>query len=275
MKIFSKIYFGLVFAFLYIPIVVMIVFSFNSTRYRTAEFDQFTLKWYKELFQNDQIMEALGVSMSVAILAALVSTVLGTLAAVGIFSMKNKMRSVVMTVNNIPMVNPEIVTGVSLLLLFVFIYNTTGLLKPGYMTLLIAHITFCVPYVLLSVLPKLRQMNPNLYEAALDLGCHPVKAFFKVVVPEITPGIVTGMVMAFTLSLDDFVISYFTCGSSVQTLPLLIYSMTKRNVKPTIFALSTLMFAIIFILLLAVNFKQIKQAAGSSKSTKKERVLVK
>jgi len=275
MKIFSKIYFGLVFAFLYIPIVVMIVFSFNSTRYRTAEFDQFTLKWYKELFQNDQIMEALGVSMSVAILAALVSTVLGTLAAVGIFSMKNKMRSVVMTVNNIPMVNPEIVTGVSLLLLFVFIYNTTGFLKPGYMTLLIAHITFCVPYVLLSVLPKLRQMNPNLYEAALDLGCHPVKAFFKVVVPEITPGIVTGMVMAFTLSLDDFVISYFTCGSSVQTLPLLIYSMTKRNVKPTIFALSTLMFAIIFILLLAVNFKQIKQAAGSSKSTKKERVLVK
>ncbi|MBQ6570627.1 MAG: ABC transporter permease [Clostridia bacterium] len=275
MKILSKIYFYLVFAFLYIPIIVMIVFSFNTTRYRTANFEGFTLKWYEELFKNDEIMEALGVSLSIAVIAAIVSTILGTLAAIGVFAMKGKLRSSIMTVNNIPMVNPEIVTGVSLLLLFVFIYSSVGILKPGYITLLIAHITFCVPYVLLSVLPKLRQMNPNLYEAALDLGCHPVRAFFKVVMPEIMPGIITGLIMSFTLSLDDFVISYFTSGSSIQTLPLLIYSMTKKNVKPTIFALSTLMFAVIFVLLLAVNIKQIKDAAGKSKNKKLKGELVK
>lgn len=257
MKILSKVYMALIFIFLYAPIVIMIVFSFNSTRYRTAVFDEFTFMWYKELFKNDQIINSFIVTMVVAVLAAIISTVIGTTAAVGIYSMKKRARSVLMTINNVPMVNPEIVTGVSLLLLFVFIYNKTGLLKPGFVSLLLAHITFCVPYVLLSVLPKLRQMNPNLYEAALDLGCNPLTAFSKVVIPEILPGIISGMIMAFTLSLDDFVISYFTSGSSVQTLPVLIYSMTKKNVRPTIFALSSIMFAIVFLLLLAVNLGQI------------------
>lgn len=163
-----------------------------------------------------------------------------------------------MNVTNIPMMNPEIVTGVSFMLLFVFIYNRTGLLKPGMLTLVLSHTTFCLPYVVLSVLPKIRQMDPNLYEAAQDLGCNPARAFFKVVLPEIMPGIITGMMMSFTMSIDDFVISYFTSGTT-QTLPIAIYSMTRKLVSPEINALSTLLFGAILFLLIAINLRQVKE----------------
>ena len=179
--------------------------------------------------------------------------------------MNNRLRKVFMAVNNIPMVNPEIVTGISMMLMFVFIFHATGWLKPGFTTLVIAHITFCIPYVVLQVMPKLRQMNPYMYEAALDLGCHPVKAFFRVVLPEIMPGVFTGALMAFTMSLDDFVISYFNSGSTAQTLSVTIYSMTKKPITPEINALSTLMFGAVLLLLLLVNIRQIRSLAGKNR----------
>ena len=175
--------------------------------------------------------------------------------------MNKGLRSVMLTLNNIPMVNPDIVTGISMMLLFVAIFTATGLLRPGFVTLVIAHVTFCIPYVILSVLPKLNQMNPSIYEAAQDLGCPPMKDFMKVVMPEIMPGIITGMMMAFTLSLDDFVISYFTSGSTAQTLPMVIYSMTKRRLSPKVNALSAIMFVIVMVMLLIINFRQLREAA--------------
>lgn len=256
MKTISKVYTALIFLFLYAPIAVMIVFSFNKSKTRGV-WTGFTTKWYTELFKDADIMQSLTVTLLVALIAAVAATVIGTLAAVGVFSMKKRLRSAVMTVNNIPMVNPEIVTAVSMMLLFVFVYKATGFLQPGFFTLAIAHITFCIPYVLLSVLPKLRQMNLSIYEAALDLGCGPVRAFFKVVLPEIMPGVVTGMLMAFTLSLDDFVISLFTGGSS-QTLSVAIYAMTKRRVSPKINALSTLLFGAVLLLLVLINLRQMR-----------------
>ena len=188
----------------------------------------------------------------------MVSTVLGTAAAIGIGGLNKWIKRVVMNFTNLPMVNPEIVTGVSLMLLFVFAVSSLPGLSLGMWSLILAHITFCLPYVILSVMPKLRQMDPHLYEAAQDLGCSPVRAFFKVVLPEIMPGIVTGMIMAFTLSIDDFVISYFTSGTT-QTLPIYIYSMTRKRISPEINALSTLLFAVILVLLLIVNFRQSKE----------------
>lgn len=252
MKALSRIYNGLVFLFLYIPIIVLIVFSFNDSKNR-VKWHGFTLDWYKDLFQNEQILDALWVSLEVAFLAAIFATVIGTMAAVGIYGMKGRAGRWLMAINNIPMVNPEIVTGISAMLMFVAIYRLTGLLRPGFLTLLLAHITFCIPYVVLQVLPKLRQMNKYMYEAALDLGCHPFSAFFKVVMPEIMPGIITGALMAFTMSLDDFVISYFNSGSTAQNLSVTIYTMTKRPVTPEINALSTLLFGSVLVLLLAVN----------------------
>ena len=203
------------------------------------------------------ILEALRNTLIIAVIAAAAATVLGTVAAVGINSMKKLPRRVMMNITNFPMVNPEIVTGVSLMLLFVFAVGLFGGRSLGMASLIAAHITFCLPYVILSVLPKLRQMNPNLYEAAQDLGCPPVRAFFKVVLPEIAPGIVTGMIMAFTLSIDDFVISYFTSGTT-QTLPIYIYSMTRKRVSPEINALSTVLFAVVMVLLIVVNVRQSK-----------------
>lgn len=260
MKILSKIYTTLIFVFLYAPIVVLIVFSFNNGKSRSV-WKGFSLRWYENLFNDDTILEALWTSIEVAVLAAIFSAIIGTAAAVGLKHMNKGIRSVMLTLNNIPMVNPDIVTGISMMLLFVAIFSLTGLLRPGFNTLVIAHVTFCIPYVLLSVLPKLNQMNPSIYEAAQDLGCPPFRAFFKVVVPEIMPGIVTGMMMAFTLSLDDFVISYFTSGSTAQTLPMVIYSMTKRRLSPKINALSAIMFLIVLILLIAINLKQIRENA--------------
>ena len=251
MKTLSKLYTALIFVFLYAPILVLVVFSFNDSKSRSI-WGGFTFKWYGRLMQNTEILNALTNTLLIAVLTAVAATLLGTAAAIGINGMNKWMRRAVMNVTNLPMANPEIVTGVSMLLLFVFLHDRVGILKPGFATLLIAHITFCLPYVVLSVLPKLRQMDPNLYEAAQDLGCAPRKAFFKVVLPEIMPGIITGMMMSFTMSIDDFVISYFTSGTT-ETLPIAIYSMTRKLVSPEINALSTLLF-----LLVMVNLRQIR-----------------
>lgn len=269
MKVLSRIYNTLIFAFLYLPIVVLIAFSFNDSRSRSV-WHGFTTRWYEALVHNDLILGSLWITLQVALIATVFATIIGTMAAVGMHGMNKRLRKALMAVNNIPMVNPEIVTAISLMLMFVFISRVTGgLLKPGFGTLAIAHITFCIPYVVLQVSPKLRQMNPHMYEAALDLGCHPVGAFFKVVLPEILPGVVTGAIMAFTMSLDDFVISYFNQGNNAQTLSVTIYSMTKKPVTPEINALSTLMFGTVLLLLLLVNIYQIrdldkkeKRAAG-------------
>ena len=261
----SKLYIALIFLFLYAPMLVMMVFSFNGTE-STYVFSGFSLQWYERLFHDRATMNALKNTVVLAVTSAAVSTVMGTLAAVGIDSMKKKyLKTSVMTVTNIPMMNPEIVTGISMMLLFVFAGTMFGRKNVlGFWTILIAHISFQLPYIILSVLPKLRQTDPRIYEAAQDLGCHPVKAFFKVVFPAILPGIVAGAIMAFTLSLDDFIISYFTNGPDFQTLPIQIFSMTKKRVKPDMYALSTLIFAAIFILLILMNFAQ-------SKSDKKQR----
>lgn len=258
MKIGSKIYIGLVFLFLYAPIIVLIVFSFNDTATGSRSvWGGVTLKWYQKLFEDKMILEALRNTLVIALITAVGSTVLGTVAAIGINSMKRRPKRVMMNITNFPMINPEIVTGVSMMLLFVFAVNLFGGRSLGMVTLIMAHITFCLPYVILSVLPKLRQLDPNMYEAAQDLGCPPVKAFFKVVMPQIMSGIVTGAIMAFTLSIDDFVISYFTSGTT-QTLPIYIYSMTRKRISPEINALSTVLFAVIIVLLIIVNVRQRK-----------------
>ncbi len=242
---------SLVLFFLYIPIFVLIVFSFNETKSRSV-FSGFTLDWYVRLFNNRIIISSLINTIIIACLASVISTVLGTLAAIGINNMKKIPKAVVMNVTNMPIINPEIVTGVSLMLLFVFFAARMNL-EFGFATLLIAHITFDVPYVILNVMPKFNQMNPHIYEAAQDLGCSPFKAFRKVVLPEIMPGVVSGFLMSFTYSLDDFVISYFTSGSTSQTLPITIYSMTRRKVSPEINALSTLIFIAVVIVLIVKN----------------------
>lgn len=263
----SKLYIALVFIFLYAPMVVMTVFSFNGSE-STYILDGFSLQWYSHLFRDSMTMNALKNTVILAVISSVISTLLGSAAAVGIYNMKNKLlKSSVMTATNIPMMNPEIVTGISMMLLFVFagaLMNRANVL--GFATILIAHITFQLPYVILSVLPKLRQSDPRVFEAAQDLGCHPVKAFFKVVLPQIRSGIVSGAIMAFTLSLDDFIISYFTNGPDFQTLPIHIFSMTKKRVKPDMYALSTLIFVVILILLILMNIAQ----SNSDKKQRKE-----
>ena len=244
--------------FLYVPIFVLIVFSFNETKSRSV-FSGFTLDWYRKLIHNDIIISSLINTIIIAVIASIVSTILGTLAAIGINNMRRVPKAMVMNITNMPIINPEIVTGVSLMLLFVFFAARMNL-EFGFQTLVISHITFDVPYVILNIMPKFRQMDPHLYEAAQDLGCGPAKAFFKVVLPEIMPGVVSGFLMAFTYSLDDFVISYFTSGSTSQTLPITIYSMTRRKVSPEINALSAIIFAVVVIILLIKNFVENKQA---------------
>lgn len=265
----SGIYTALVFIFLYAPIAVLVIFSFNLGK-STSVFEGFSLYWYKELFNDAATLEAFKNSMIVAVVSSLIATVMGTAAATAIFGYKNKLfKSSIMTVTNIPMMNPEIVTGVSMMLLFVFIgalFGKTGTL--GFATLIIAHTTFELPYVILNVLPKLRQTDPHLAEAAQDLGCTPVQAFFKVMLPAIMPGIISGLMMAFTLSVDDFIISYFVSGTDSQTLPIRIFSMTKRRVTPDMYALSTLIFLAILVLLIVSN---IISARGDKKFSKKEK----
>ncbi len=261
MKKLGKVYLGLVLFFLYVPIFVLIVFSFNETKSRSV-FSGFTLDWYIRLFNNRIIISSLINTIIIACISSVISTVLGTLAAIGINNMRKVPKAVVMNITNMPIINPEIVTGVSLMLLFVFFAARMNL-EFGFVTLLIAHITFNVPYVILNVMPKFNQMDPHIYEAAQDLGCSPVQAFRKVVLPEIMPGVISGFLMSFTYSLDDFVISYFTSGSTSQTLPITIYSMTRRKVSPEINALSTLIFISVVVILIVKNIiekKALKKA---------------
>lgn len=254
MKIFSKIYLALVFTVLYIPILVLMLFSFNSTA-NTGDMTGLSFYWYQELFQSPDTFNALKNTLILAVSASVISTVIGTAAAVGISKFRgNFFKNSLISLTNIPMMNPDIVTGISMMLLFVFIGTVAGNdEKLSFLTLLIAHVTFCLPYVILSVRPKIMQLPKDLPEAAMDLGCTPLQSFFKVELPNIMPGVISGMILAFTLSLDDFVISYFTTGNDFQTLPLLIYSMTKKEVKPDIYALSTLMILAVTALLVLSN----------------------
>ncbi len=242
---------ALVMLFLYAPIFVLIVFSFNQSKSKSV-FTGFTLDWYAKLFNNEIILSSLRNTLIIAVIASFAATILGTSAAIGINSMKKVPKAVVMNITNIPVINPEIVTGVSLMLLFVFFAARMNF-EFGFVTLIIAHITFDVPYVILNVLPKFKQMNPSIYEAAQDLGCNPAQAFFKVVLPEIMPGVLSGFLMAFAFSLDDFVVSYFTSGSTFQTLPITIYSMTRKRVSPQINALSTIIFVVVMAILITKN----------------------
>jgi spermidine/putrescine transport system permease protein len=247
----SRGYLGLILVFLYAPILVLIAFSFNSIR-SMSKWGGFSFRWYTELFQNDTIMSALWVTVSVAVIAAIVATALGTLAAIGIHGYRRRTQNLVLNVTYLPILNPDIVTGLSLMLLFLFVG-----LPRGYFTLVLAHITFNIPYVILSVLPKLRQMDPNLYEAALDLGATPGYALRRVIIPEIMPGIVTGALLALTLSLDDFVISLFT-QTGTSNISILVYSMARRSINPQINALSTLLFVAVLALLFIVNLRASK-----------------
>lgn len=263
MKTLSKIYMTILLLFLYVPIFVLIIFSFNVTKSRTV-FEGFTFDWYIRLFKNELILTSFRNTLIISVVASVLSTVLGTAAAIGINNMRKLPKAAVLNITNIPVINPEIVTGVSLMLLFVF-FSARMNFNFGFITLIIAHITFDVPYVILNVMPKFRQMNSNLYEAAQDLGCNPMKAFFKVVLPEIMPGIVSGFLMSFTFSLDDFVVSYFTSGATSQTLPITIYSMTRRKVSPEINALSTIIFLVVVIVLIVKNIIENKSAGEAIK----------
>ena len=266
MKKTGYIYVALIFVLMYLPLLVMVAFSFNASN-STSNFTGFSLYWYVEMLRDAGAMQALKNTFVLAAVNAVVATVLGTVAAVGIFGMKNKwFKSGLLSVTNIPMMNPEIVTGVSLMLLFAFWGKMMS--RPeslGFGTMLIAHVTFSLPYVVLNVLPKLRQTDPHLAEAAQDLGSTPLQAFFKVVLPSIMPGVVSGALMAFTLSIDDFVISHYVSGSYV-TLPLLIYSMTKKRVTPEMYAVCTCIFLSVLVLLLVMNILQIRQAKKSKRS---------
>ena len=256
-KIGSKTYLVFCLLFLYLPIFVMMAFSFNESKSR-AHFTGFTFKWYEELLGNDLIMTSFWNTIMIAVMASVIATLLGTLAAIGISQMRKTSRKMIMNCTYLPIINPEIVTGVALCLLFVYLANWFGL-QFGFTTVLIAHITFSLPYVILNVLPKLRQMDKNVYEAALDLGCNPTKAYWKVVIPEIMPGIFAGFLMSFTYSLDDFIITYFVCGSGFQTLPVTIYAMVRKKVNPEINALSTILFLIVLILLILMNVFNMKK----------------
>ena len=246
-KTFRTVWMALVLIFLYAPIAVMIALSFNASVSR-SQWTGFTLHWYAELLHDPVILGALRTTLEVAVIATVVSTVIGTLGAIGMHAMSTGMANMLINVSYLPMTTPDIVTGVSLMLMFLF-----AKVPLGKWTMIMAHIAFDIPYVLFSVMPKLRQMNPNLYVAALDLGCHPIKALYKVIVPEIMPGIFTGALLAFTMSLDDFVISYFTSSDMYPNLSRIVYSSTKLGVKPTMYALSTLMFGTILVLLVLIN----------------------
>ena len=272
MKKLSHLYIALILIFLFAPIAVLVFFSFNQGS-STSVFTGFSPKWYVELFKNSEILEALKNSIILAVSSSLIATIIGTAASFGIHHMKNKpLRRSIMTTTNIPMMNPEIITGISMMFLFVFVGGLLGLSnKLSFWTMLIAHITFNLPYVILNVLPKFKQMDKSLPEAALDLGCTPLQSFFKVQLPAIMPGVLTGLIMSFTMSFDDFVVSYFTSGNDFQTLPILIYSMTKKNVKPTIYALSTIVFFVILIMLLLSNLEGSADERMKSKLAKEEK----
>ena len=270
----DRVLMALVFLFLYAPIIILIVFSFNAGT-SSSVWKGFSLKWYESLLSNRLIMNSVYTTLMVSLLSTIVAAIAGTFAAIGLYAMSRRRRAIVNSVNNIPMMNADIVTGVSMCLLFVAFFNGWGSfaawfnalglfqlpvrLTMGFGTLLIAHITFNIPYVILSVSPKLRQMDRNLVDAAMDLGCTWMQAFWKVIIPEIKPGIVSGALTAFTMSIDDFVISYFTAGSSASTLAMTIYGMTKKKVTPEINAISTLLFVTVLILLAVINLREARQ----------------
>ena len=258
-KTLGNLFIALIYIILYAPLLVMVFFSFNEAK-STTVFTGFSLKWYAELFSSSDTMTALRNTLVLAVTSAVIATVIGTAAAVYMYKLRSRAwKASLDMVTNLPMMNPEIVTGVSMMLLFVFVGRLIGASNSlSFGTLLIAHVTFNLPYVILNVLPKLNQTDPHLAEAALDLGSTPMEAFFKVTLPSILPGIVSGMIMAFTMSLDDFVISYYTTGSDFQTLPLKIFAMTKKTVKPDMYALSSLIFLTVLVLLLVVNISQMR-----------------
>lgn len=262
----GKAFTALTFFFLYAPIIVLIVFSFNNSNSRTI-WTGFTFNWYRELFKDSLIMSSLQTTILVSVIASLTAAAIGTYAAIGFYNMKKRWRSPLLMVNNIPVVNADIITGVSLSLLFVSAGAFMGF-NLGFSTLLIAHISFDIPYVILSVMPKLYQLDRNLFEAAQDLGCTWFQTIYKVIIPEIMPGIINGLLIAFTMSVDDFVISYFTAGSSVQTLSMTIYAMTRRRISPKINAISTLLFAVVLILLVVVNVREARQHKTEMKKGK-------
>ena len=259
-------------AFLYAPIVLLILYSFNDSKSR-ASWGGFTLRWYKELFSDAAIMSALGTTLSIGVLAAVISTILGTVGAIALYQMKRAPRKALLSIVNLPMLNSEVVTGVSLMLL----YAKPCAIFPAFCTLpqqnaadlpqpyrkLLSHVAFCVPYVVLSVMPKLRQLDPNLAEAAQDLGATPMQGFFKVILPDIMPGVFSGFIMALTMSIDDFVVSFFTTGSGVSNLSITIYTMAKRGISPKINALSTIIFACVFVLLIGLNLRDFRKDGHS------------
>ena len=273
MKLTSKFYLTLAFIFLFAPIAVMLVFSFNDSK-SLSVFSGFSVRWYQELFRDEETLTSVKNTLLLAASAALLSTVMGTAAALSINKLRRRwFRAAVDTVTNIPMINPDIITGISLMLMFVFVGRLMGASTSlNFFTMLISHITFCLPSVILQVLPTLQQMDPSIPEAARDLGCTPLRAFFKVELPEILPGVLTGMIMAFTMSLDDFVISYFTTGNGFQTLPIRIYGMTKKTVTPKMYALATIIFFVILFLLILSN---LTDKSGEGKDAKPNTNLVK
>jgi len=273
----NRVFLVLIFLFLYAPIFVLIIFSFNATKSRTV-WGGFSLQWYGRLFQDSAILSALQTTLLVSVLASLIAMLAGTAAAIGFAALKRRSRHALMSVNNIPLTNADIVTGVSLSLLFMLAINafnsTLGraldiTLVKGFGTMLIAHITFDIPYVILSVMPRLRQLDPHIYEAAQDLGARSFYAFRKVILPDLMPGIVNGVIIAFTMSVDDFVISYFTAGNKVSTLAMEVYSMARRRISPEINAISTLLFVAVLAMLVIVNLRQARQdsAARRQKAT--------
>jgi len=270
MKFFSKFYMFIIFALLYAPIVVVMIFSFNNSG-NMASFSGFSLKWYIELFRDSVALGALKNSLFLAVASSLIATLIGTFAAYGIFKMRNKfLKSAVTSVTNIPMMNPDIVTGVSMMLLFVALAGILHLPNTlGVHSMLIAHITFNLPYIILSILPKFKQMDPHLSEAALDLGCTPLSTFFKVELPSVVPGIISGLMLGFTLSLDDFVISHFVSSPDFITLPLYVYNQTAHEVKYSMYALCTLIIVVVLGLLIAVNMMRSSDDNRSKRQTQK------
>lgn len=262
--IFSKIYMILIMLFLYAPIAVLIFFSFNDGK--TTVWKGFTLKWYSELFRDSNILNALGNTLIIAFLASIFATILGTAAAIGISNYKGKKRLIIQNVSNIPIISPDIVMGVSLMLLF----TTLGVMfnfEMGFFTVLIAHICFCVPFVVLNVMPRITRMDRSIYDAALDLGCNQWQAFYKVIIHELMPGIISGALISFTYSLDDFIITYFTRGSKFQNLSIEIYSMTHRRISPKINALSALLFLAIVVIMVFINIRDRREEKKKAKRT--------
>ena len=256
-KFLERFYLVIIFVFLYAPIVTLMILSFNESKYM-SQWGGFSLKWYTEMFESSMIMSALRNTLVIALLSSVIATVIGTAACLAIQEMKPKSRAVIMGLTNIPMLNADIVTGISLMLCFI----AFGV-SLGFQTVLIAHITFNIPYVILSVMPKVKQLEPSTYEAALDLGATPVYAFFKITFPDILPGILSGFLLAFTMSLDDFIITHFTRGAGINTLSTLIYSEVRKGIRPSLYALSTILFVSVLILLLIVNRPKQKTVKNS------------